>query len=51
MCQAIFQILKEGKNLELCVVSYQLLLDIDKVFFFLLLRDIRYLFSLFFLHE
>lgn len=33
MCEAIFQILKEGRSLELCIVSYQLLQDINKALF------------------
>ncbi|KAL9670669.1 hypothetical protein QQ045_008226 [Rhodiola kirilowii] len=32
MCEAIFRILREGKNLELCMGSYQLLMDINKRF-------------------
>uniref|UniRef100_A0A7N0UG95 Negative regulator of systemic acquired resistance SNI1 n=1 Tax=Kalanchoe fedtschenkoi TaxID=63787 RepID=A0A7N0UG95_KALFE len=32
MCQAIFRILREGKNLELCMATYQLLMDINKRF-------------------
>lgn len=34
MYEAVFQILRVGNSLELMMSSYQLLSDLDKVFFF-----------------